>query len=148
MSFTLVLNSSQGTATTAGQTTSIQYNFNWLVLEDNATYEMSFSFASKDAGNLNSSSQRTVRLNGLGSLNNTYYVTSAGVATSTELIGAVYPLTVNNTHFLFAEMATNPPIYLKRRPTGNNFRVEILNTDNTISAGNYEWTLFLFFKKL
>ena len=75
-------------------------------------------------------------------------VTSNGAATSTEVIGLVYPLSVNNTHFFFAGTETNPPVFFKNRPSGNNFKVEILNFDNAISTGNYEWTLILHFKKL
>ncbi len=148
MSFSLILNSLQGTATTAGSQTSVGYNFNWSVLDNNASYELSFIYQSKDAGALTASSHKQIRLTGIGGLNNSYNVTSAGVATSTEVIGLVYPLSVNNTHFFFAGTETNPPVFFKHRPSGNNFKVEILNFDNAISAGNYEWTLILHFKKL
>jgi hypothetical protein len=148
MSFSLVLNSLQGTLTTAGSQTSVNFNFNWSVIEDDGPYELNFTYQSKDAGALTASSHKLIRLNGIGSLNNTYNVTSNGAATTTEVIGIVYPLSVANTYWLFAEAATNPPIFLKRKPIGNNFRVEILNLDNLLSVGNYEWTLVLNFKKL
>lgn len=148
MSFSLILNSLQGTAATAGSQTSINYNFNWAVLEDNASYEMTFTYQSRDAGNLVANDHRLVRLTGIGGLNNSYNVTSAGVATSTEVIGLLCPQSVQNTHYYFAGTETNPPVFFKNRPSGNNFRVDILNYNNTIAAGNYEWTLILHFKKL
>jgi hypothetical protein len=148
MSFSLILNSLQGTATTVGSSTSVGFNFNWLVLEDNSPYELSFIYQSKDAGALVANSHKQIRLAGIGGLNNSYNVTSAGVATSTEVIGLVYPVAVGATYFFFAGTETNPPVYFKSRPSGNNFKVEILNFDNGIAVGNYEWTLILHFKKL
>jgi len=148
MSFSLILNSLQGTATNAGSQTSIGYNFNWSVFDNGASYEMSFIFQSKDAGAVTASSHKQIRLTGIGGLNNSYNVTSNGAATSTEVIGLVYPVEVNGTFFFFAGTETNPPVYFKHRPSGNNFKVEILNFDNALSAGNYEWTLILHFKKL
>ena len=148
MSFSLVLNSLQGTATTAGSQTSVGFNFNWSVLEIDASYEMRFIYQSKDAGALTASSHKQIRLTGIGGLNNSYNVTSNGAATSTEVIGLVYPLPVGATYFLFAGTETNPPVYFKNRPSGNNFKVELLNFDNALSSGNYEWTLILHFKKL
>jgi hypothetical protein len=109
---------------------------------------MRFIYQSKDAGALTASSHKQIRLTGIGGLNNSYNVTSNGAATSTEVIGLVYPLPVGATYFLFAGTETNPPVYFKNRPSGNNFRVELLNFDNALSSGNYEWTLILHFKKL
>ena len=149
MSFTLYLNSSNGTLTNAGSTQSVEYNFNWSVLEDNASYELSFSFVSKDAGALTAGTQYALRLGGIGCLNNTYNVTSLGVATSTEIIGTLSPSSVNNTHYLVSMNYDNPPVYIKNKPVGNNFRVEIMNlVGNTIPAFTAEWALVLFFKKL
>lgn len=148
MSFSLILNSLQGTAVNAGSQTSIQYNFNWSVLEDNTQYEMSFAFHSKDAGALVANDQRLIRLNGIGCLNNTYNITSNGVATSSEIIGMVYPFSVGNTMFYYSGNESNTPIFIRSKPVGNNFRVEILNFDRTLSVGNYEWTLILYFKKI
>jgi len=144
----LILNSLQGTLTNAGSQTSVGFNFNWSVLEDNASYELSFIFQSKDAGVVTASSHKQIRLSGIGSLNSSYNVTSASVATSTEVIGFVYPVAVGGTYFFFAGTETNPPVFFKNRPSGNNFKVEILNFDNALSAGNYEWSLILHFKKL
>jgi len=148
MSFSLVLNSLQGTATTAGSQTSVGFNFNWSVLDNDASYELSFIYQSKDAGAVTASSHKQIRLTGIGGLNNSYNVTSAGVATSTEVIGFVYPVSVGATYFFFAGTETNPPVFFKHRPSGNNFKVEILNFDNALSVGNYEWSLILHFKKL
>jgi hypothetical protein len=155
MSFTLYLNSGNGTAVNAGSTQAIAYNFNWSVLEENASYELSFAFSSKAAGALTSDSQFVIRLNGIGSLNNTYNVTSAGVATSTEIIGMIRPQDVasggggGHTHFLNAGTESNPALYLKRKPVGNNFRVEILNLNGSNGVVlTAEWTLILYFKKL
>jgi hypothetical protein len=148
MSFSLVLNSLQGTLTTAGSQTSVGYSFNWSVLDNDSSYEMSFSFQSRDAGALVANDHRLIRLSGIGGLPNIYNVTSSAVATSTEVIGLVCPQSVQNTHYYFAGTETNPPIFFRGRPTGNNFRVEILNYNNSLAAGNYEWTLILHFKKL
>lgn len=148
MSFTLILNSLQGTATTAGSQTSVHYNFNWSVLEENTPYHISFSFQSKDAGGLVANDHRLIRLNGIGCLNNTYNVSSNGAATSTEVIGMIYPFSVNNTHFYYAGNESNPFVYVKNRPTSNSFKVEILNFNGTLATGNYEWTLILHFHKV
>lgn len=148
MSFTLYLNSESGTKVNAGSTQAVSYNFNWSVLDNDASYELSFSFASKDGGALNASSQFALRLAGLGALTNSYNVTSAGVATSTEIIGTLQPTSVNNTHFLISQNYDNPPVFIKNRPVGNNFRVEILNLIGTTPVFTAEWALILFFKKL
>jgi len=148
MSFSLILNSSQGTVVNPGSQTSIQYNFNWSVLEDNTQYEMSFAFQSKDAGLLGANDQKLIRLNGIGCLNNTYNITSNGVATSSEIIGMVHPFSLGNAMFYYSGNESNAPIFIRSKPIGNNFRVEILNFDRTLAGGNYEWTLILHFKKV
>lgn len=155
MSFTLYLNSGNGTPVNAGSTQAIAYNFNWNVLEENASYELSFGFASKSAGALTSDSQFALRLAGIGALTNSYNITSAGVATTTEIIGIVRPQDVasggggGHTHYLFSPNYDNPPVFLKRKPAGNNFRVEIVNLNGSNGVVfTAEWSLVLFFKKL
>lgn len=149
MSFTLYLNSGNGTAVNAGSTQAISYNFNWSVLEENASYELSFCFASKDGGALTASSQFALRLAGIGCLTNSYNVTSAGIATSTEIIGTLSPQSVGNTHYLISPNYDNPPVFIKNRPVGNNFRVEIVNLNGSNGVVfTAEWSLILFFKKL
>jgi hypothetical protein len=149
MSFTLYLNSENGTKVNAGSTQAVSYNFNWSVLDNNASYELAFSFASKDGGALTAGSQFALRLNGIGGLNNSYNITSNGAATSTEIIGTISPQSVANTHYLYAAAFDNPPVFFKNRPSGNNFRVEIMNlVGNTIPVFTAEWALVLFFKKL
>lgn len=155
MSFTLYLNSGNGTVVNAGSTQAVSYNFNWSVLEDNASYELSFGFASKDAGALTAASQYALRLNGIGALTNSYNITSNGAATSTEIIGTLRPQDVaaggggGHTHYLFSPNYDNPPVFLKRKPAGNNFIVEIMNLNgNTVPTFTAEWSLILHFKKV
>ncbi len=153
MSFTLYLNSGNGTAVNAGSTQAIAYNFNWNVLEDNASYELTFNFASKNAGALTSASQFALQLTGLGALRNSYNITSAGVATSTEIIGLLHPRDVGGgggtTHYLYGGQEVNPPVFIKNRPNGNNFRVELVNLNGSNGVVfTAEWGLVLHFKKL
>lgn len=153
MSFTLFLNSGNGTLVNAGSTQAVSYNFNWSVLEDNASYELTFNFASKDAGTLTAASQFALRLNGIGCLTNSYNITSNGAATSTEIIGLLRPQDVgstgSHTHYLYSPNYDNPPVFLKRKPVGNNFIVEIVNLNGSNGVVfTAEWGLVLHFKKL
>lgn len=153
MSFTLYLNSGNGTAVNPGSTQAIAYNFNWSVLEEKASYELTFNFASKNAGALTSASQFALQLTGLGALRNSYNITSAGVATSTDIIGLLHPQPVSGgagtTHYLYGGFEVNPPVFIKNRPNGNNFRVEIVNLNGSNGVVfTAEWGLVLHFKKL
>lgn len=156
MSFTLYLNSENGTKVVVGSTQAVSYNFNWSVLEENSNYELTFNFTSKNAGNLTASSQYALKLTGLGALTNTYNITSLGVSTSTEIIGIVHPQDVGagggggaGTHYLYAGYEVNPPVFIKNRPNGNNFRVEIVNLNGSNGVVfTAEWGLVLHFKKV
>ena len=154
MSFTLYLNSERGQKTTIGSTQSVQYNFNWSVLEEKSKYELTFTFASRDIPAVNADDHYAIRLTGLGVLNN-YTPTASSVASSNEIIGMIHPQAVplaaatGTTYYLYADTVTNPPVFIRQKPTGNNFRVEIVYLNDTGAyVINDEWVLILHFKKI
>jgi hypothetical protein len=148
MSFTLLLESDAGNKI-GGLTSSVSYNFNWSILPNDFPYEMTFSFVSRDAGNLNSDSQYEIRISGLNSVSRAYAPTTKAVAGSTTCVGLVRPSSVNNTHFLSSTYQDNPPVYLMERPSGNTFNVDIISIDgSTTPFFNMKWALILYFKKL
>ena len=149
MSFTLLLESDAGTKGIGGLTSSISYNFNWSILPNDFPYEMTFSFASSDAGALTASSQYEIRISGLNAVSRAYAPTAKAVAGSTTCVGLVRPTSVNSTHFLSSTYQDNPPVFLLERPSGNNFSVDIISIDGvTTPAFNMKWALILFFKKV
>jgi hypothetical protein len=148
MSFTLLLESDAGTAN-GGLTSSVSYNFNWSILPNDFPYEMTFSFASRDAGALTASSQYEIRITGLNAVSRAYAPTTRAVAGSTNCIGLVRPNSVQATHYLSSTYQDNPPVYLLERPSGNNFTIEIISVDGvTTPAFTMKWALILFFKKV
>ena len=157
MSFTLYLNSERGVKTTIGSTQSVEYTFNWSVLEENSEYELTFTYACRDVSVLTADDHYAIRIRGLGALNNNYTPTSSSVASSNQIIGMIHPETVVNkngnnivyTNYLYADTVTNPPVFIRQKPTGNTFRVEIVFLDDiAIPVLTDEWVLILHFKKV
>jgi len=149
MSFTLLLESDAGTKGVGGITSTVSYNFNWSILPNDFPYEMTFSFASADAGTLTAGSQYEIRISGLNAVPRAYAPTSKAVAGSTTCVGLIRPSSVGTTYYLSSTYQDNPPVYLLERPSGNNFSVDIISIDGvTTPAYNMKWALILFFKKV
>jgi hypothetical protein len=147
MSFTLILNSDNGTKV-GNSTNSVGFVFNWNVLEDNSKYELTSSFTSQSYA-ATASSQFYIRLNGIGGLVRTYYVTNGSVALTSNFIGTVSPITVGANYFLNSRSQDNPRIIMEHKPTGSNFNVEIYNLDGVTQPGiEMKWSLTLHFRKL
>jgi hypothetical protein len=149
MSFTLVLESDNGTRGAGGTTQTVGYNFNWSVLPNDSEYDLTYSFVSRDAGALTADTQYELRLNGLGAITRCYAPTTTSGVGSSTVVGLVRPNSVANTHFLTSNFADNPPVHLLERPSGNNFTAELWNVGGaTQPTFNMKWTLILYFHKV
>ena len=116
-----------------GTTSTIAtYSLDWSFLKEDTGYHLSFSFIS-DKLNLNQYNDIAVLTIDLGQYNSfrTDYFSPAG--TPTQFLGGLVPYLTGGTGascFLYADNKTNTPIYLRKKPIGNQFTVGIysLNT--------------------
>ena len=112
----------------AGTTTALAtYNLDWGFLKEDTSYHLSFSFWS-DKLNLNQYNDIAVLTIALGQYNSfrTDFVSPSG--TPTEFLGGLVPYLTGGTGascFLYADNKTNSPIYLSKKPFGNQFTVGI-----------------------
>ena len=124
--YNLVLQSSTGTGTTANS----QFFFDWGQIPE-GKYSVRFTFNSAVV-TLTNTYVANIFLD-LGQQMNTFIVAST-LTTSPQLrgnyLGCLSATGTGAGQYLFADLHTNPPIYLNNRPTNNQLLVEIhQNTD-------------------
>lgn len=125
-SYTVLINSAEALSNNnpAAPNTSLNYFFDWSILPENK-YLVHFTYL----GEINDLSGGTdiamVYLNfGCGSNNFAIDSNIYGAQTSTFL-GLLRPERLVASSFLYAEDSTNTPIFIKSRPTNNNFTVNV-----------------------
>lgn len=140
--YTIVLNSSQGTAQpytdSAGTTTtdirSIGYFYDWTLLPDKR-YKLNFCFSS----NLHTSTLTyCINLFSDFAQLNTRFASPPYSAGNPRLnysfLGLVRPTVIGSNSYLWSDENLNGTIYLDGRPTSNNFVLYILNNDANKTA--------------
>lgn len=142
--YNLVLQSSTG----SGNTANSQFYFDWGQIPE-GKYKVRFTFNSAVV-TLNNTYVANIFLD-LGQQVNTFIVPSTTLTTPQlrgNYLGTVAASGTGASQYLFADLHTNPPIYLNNRPTNNQLFVEIhQNTDpyqaNYPSANIGQYTLNL-----
>jgi hypothetical protein len=145
--YNLVLQSSVGTNGTPNET----YFFDWGQLPQ-SRYSVQFTFNSADVA---PTSVYVANLFlDLGQQQTTFMVASTletSVQPRGNFLGSLSSLGSGANHYYFADLTTNPPIYLNNRPTNNNLFVEIREANspfNTAFPDVGQYTLTLCFTQL
>jgi hypothetical protein len=146
--YNLVLQSSVGTNGTPNET----FFFDWGQLPQ-SRYSVQFTFNSADVAP--TSIYVANLFLDLGQQPNTFMVTSTletSVQPRGNYLGCLSSLGGGGVnHYYFADLTTNPPIYLNNRPTNNNLFVEIreaVSPFNTAFPDVGQYTLTLCFTQL
>jgi hypothetical protein len=126
------------------------YQIDWSFLPNDCDFKMSFTFISKQEAAAGASVMNQVYLITSPDLASRL-VYSAGKTTTTQSspdLGYVYPnfaVVGASTYYGFIARATdNNPIYIRGRPTSNQFTVQIYSTDKSFihnMAADYVLTL-------
>ena len=154
------------------------YNINWSFLPDNCDYKISFSFISKQEATAGNSVMNQVYLISSPDLGSrqSYIAGKTTTTVSSNEIGAIYPYAIQvsaaqtgtitnntaptantttqtigfNTYYGFKAAASdNVPIYMRGRPTSNQFTVQIYAIDKSfIHAMSADYALTINFEKV
>ena len=120
-SYNLVLQSSVSSLDTSNET----FYFDWGQIPE-GKYSVQFTYTSQIIA-LPSNFTANIFLN-LGQQSNTFIVPAATTASPQlrgNFLGSLSSMNAHNAQRLFADLTTNPPIYLNNRPTTNTLFVEI-----------------------
>jgi hypothetical protein len=151
-SFTVQIQSSNKLSTSTGGT--FYFNLNWAsipFLEQDATYEVNFSFVSDDLGTYDANVMKKIYILSLPDLGNRNCFNAGNTSTtlpSTE-VGIIRPYSIGTTYALTASVQDNPSIIFKGVPRSNQFIVELWNIGKTVKYDiTATWLLLLHFKKI
>lgn len=151
-SFTVQISSLNKLSTSSGGT--FYFNLNWAsipFLEQDATYEVNFSFVSDDLGVYDANVMKKVYILSLPDLGNRNCFNAGNTSTTTTSteVGIIRPYAIGTTYALTASVQDNPSIIFKGVPHSNQFAVELWSigrdTKYNISVA---WILLLHFKKI
>ena len=120
-SYNLVLQSSVSAFDTSNET----FYFDWGQIPE-GKYSVQFTFISQIVA-LTSNYTANIFLK-LGQQSNTFIVPAATTASPQlrgNFLGSLSSMNLHGAQRLFADLTTNPPIYLNNRPTTNTLFVEI-----------------------
>lgn len=121
--YTVILNSSN----TTGTLSSLQYNVDWSNIPDQP-YKVTFSYIGIKQDLSSVSSMPVIYIN-FGVPPNVFEAKAATNLLSSNYLGFVFPSAAANNNYLYVEENSNPPIFLKGRPTSNNLVVNINKSD-------------------
>ena len=133
-------------AVPATVTNNEQFFFDWGQIED-VPYKVTFTLQS--VGSAVADGTVATVFCDIGQSNTTFIAqsqTGAGLNYRRDLLGSLMINGVGGDNFYYAFLNTNPPIFIMRRPTNNNFTVNlhssIPNFNNDVAAiGNYSLIL-------
>lgn len=148
MSFSVFLNSVNGT----GATSSSTYQINWDNINSDGwtgKYKLFFSFVSVGSGLTTTASTIPYIQTNIGATQESYTATTSNGSSNNRVLGYVVPLTIGTNHNLISDYYANPPVIIQRKPTNNQFTVDILNANGTAftSIDAVEYYLTLYFEK-
>ena len=141
--YNVYIDSNDASVDTTGNVAN-EYYVNWASILPDGSYNVSFSFISRSDDIYNGAEVANVLCN-LGGSNQ---FKANGSATTVIGFLSIVNVAVDNS-YLYAELTTNPKVYLKQRPNENSLVVRIcdgMNTDLTIETIQY--SMILHFEKL
>ena len=120
------------------------YNVNWASIMPDGSYNVSFSFISQSDATYTGAEIASVFCN----LGGTNQFKANGSAINVLGFLSTVNIATNNS-YLYAEITSNPKVYLKQRPNVNSLMVSICNgLDTTDSVNIVHYTMVLHFEKL
>ena len=145
MSFSVFLNSANG----SGATSAATYQINWDNINTsdwNGKYKLWFSFITIGNGLTTSASSVPYIRTNIGATQHSYSANTANGTANNRILGYTYPLNIGTNQNLRADYYGNPPVIIESKPSNNQFIVELLSNDGTaytaIDAVKYYLTLF------
>lgn len=125
--YQLILNSKD--AITGSTTSNAKYYVDWASFLPEGKYNVSFTYTSA-SNTLNTSKYPVISIN---SLYGSVFTSSLNAGAPSSLqIGYLKQNMITTTTMTFqADLATNPPLYLKSRPLNNNFNVCIFDNSGS-----------------
>lgn len=128
-SYTVVFNSSMSGNSVVGEV----YNYDWGQLP-NKSYKVTFSFVSTVATLVNNIIP--VIFLDLGQQSSIIATTNGTTGLKNKLLGCLLWSGTGANNYLYADVSTNPPIYINGRPTNNTVFIE-LHTNSVDASTNY-----------
>jgi hypothetical protein len=127
MIFNVVLNSNARANFAATTTSNATYYFDWSVLPE-GKYKLTWVFAGGpcDMAPLDAIPMLEV---GLGQASVFRVDPNATRAASSNVVGILVPNALADAAFLYADLASNPPVFLASKPNSNAFSVRILTNE-------------------
>lgn len=148
MSFSVFLNSVNGSGATSAST----YQINWDNINTNGyhgKYKLWFSFVSVGTGLTTSASTIPYIRTNIGATQDFYTANGNNGTANNRILGYAIPLNIGVSHNLNADFYANPPVILEGKPTNNQFTVDILSSDGSYytAIDAVEYYLTLYFEK-
>jgi hypothetical protein len=149
MSFSVFLNSVNG----SGATSSSTYQINWDNINTNdyqGKYKLSFNFHSVGAGLTTSASKVPYITTDIGATQDFYTANGNNGTANNRVLGYVFPVgAYGANHALSATNTDNAPVILESKPSNNQFTVNLYSNSGTAftDIDAVEYYLVLYFEK-
>jgi hypothetical protein len=149
MSFSVFLNSVNG----SGATSSSTYQINWNNINTNdyqGKYKLWFNFQTVGTGLTTSASTVPYITTNIGATQDFYTAGGNNGTANNRVLGYVYSSWAHgNNHTLSALHTDNAPVILESKPSNNQFTVNIYNINGTAftDIDDVEYYLVLYFEK-
>jgi hypothetical protein len=149
MSFSIFLNSVNG----SGATSSSTYQINWNNINTNdyqGKYKLWFNFQTVGLGLTTSASTVPYITTNIGATQDFYTANGNNGTANNRVLGYVYPAWAHGANHTLSAMHTdNAPVILESKPSNNQFTVNLYNMSGTAftDIDAVEYYLVLYFEK-